>query len=564
MNKKHRKLKKHKNIKTQDLSNSFFNKDSIIYILLFIAVTFVFIARIHLLSFPFERDEGEYALMGKLILDGHAPYTLAYNMKFPGTYYMYALIMTVFGKSIIGVHLGLAFISIFSMLLLFYISKNFVSKIGAVITSATFGIMGTSWTLLGQAAHATHFVTFYALLGIASTFWIYKNKKQNILLYLIPGILFSFSFICKQTGLFFIFIGYTIIIIKYYKTEKNITIIKKLAIFTTGFAVPIIAMFTYFYLFGDFNKFWFWTIEYLQKYGTQIPVSEAFNVFKFSLNSITSNYSSSGYIALWILSLIGIPFIFINKTSKNNKILIISFVFFSLLTIIPGFNFRGHYFITLLPAIGLLVAVFFDYFNNFLINKINRPNLLFITIFIFFLVIYSGIKQNKDFLFNTDTKVSSKNIYGSNPFVESIKIAKFLKNNTTKTDKIAVIGSEPQIYFYADRYPATGYIYTYNLVEIHSFALQMQKEMAHEIEKNKPKYILFIDISLSWLTRPNSEKYIFTWAKQYLDKNYKIIGLIDLVQNKFSSLKVREQLINYQPQSKNVVFIYERVTTNNP
>ncbi len=564
MSKKHRKLKKQKNIKTQDLSHSFFNKDSVIYILLFIAVAFVFIARMHLLSFPFERDEGEYALMGKLILDGHAPYTLAYNMKFPGTYYMYALIMTIFGKSIVGVHLGLAFISIFSMLLLFYISKNFVSKIGAVITAATFGVMGTSWTLLGQAAHATHFVTFYALLGIASVFWIYKNKKQNILLYLIPGILFSFSFICKQTGLFFVFIGYTIIIIKYYKTEKNIIVIKKLAVFTTGFAAPIITMFTYFYLFGDFNKFWFWTIEYLQKYGTQIPVSEAFNVFKFSLNSITSNYSSSGYIALWILSLIGIPFIFITKTSKNNKILIISFVFFSLLTIIPGFNFRGHYFITLLPAIGLLVAVVFDYFNNFLINKINRPNLLFITIFIFFLVIYSGIKQNKDFLFNTDTKISSKNIYGSNPFVESIKIAKFLKNNTTKTDKIAVIGSEPQIYFYADRYPATGYIYTYNLVEIHSFALQMQKEMANEIEKNKPKYILFVDISLSWLTRPNSEKYIFTWAKQYLDKNYKIVGLIDLVQNKFSSLKVRDQLINYQPQSKNIVFIYERVASNMP
>jgi len=564
MSKKHRKLKKQKNIKTQDLSHSFFNKDSVIYILLFIAVAFVFIARMHLLSFPFERDEGEYALMGKLILDGHAPYTLAYNMKFPGTYYMYALIMTIFGKSIVGVHLGLAFISIFSMLLLFYISKNFVSKIGAVITAATFGVMGTSWTLLGQAAHATHFVTFYALLGIASVFWIYKNKKQNILLYLIPGILFSFSFICKQTGLFFVFIGYTIIIIKYYKTEKNIIVIKKLAVFTTGFAAPIITMFTYFYLFGDFNKFWFWTIEYLQKYGTQIPVSEAFNVFKFSLNSITSNYSSSGYIALWILSLIGIPFIFITKTSKNNKVLIISFVFFSLLTIIPGFNFRGHYFITLLPAIGLLVAVVFDYFNNFLINKINRPNLLFITIFIFFLVIYSGIKQNKDFLFNTDTKISSKNIYGSNPFVESIKIAKFLKNNTTKTDKIAVIGSEPQIYFYADRYPATGYIYTYNLVEIHSFALQMQKEMANEIEKNKPKYILFVDISLSWLTRPNSEKYIFTWAKQYLDKNYKIVGLIDLVQNKFSSLKVRDQLINYQPQSKNIVFIYERVASNMP
>jgi hypothetical protein len=56
-----------------------------IYFLLGITILFVLIARIHLLSFPFERDEGEYAYIGKLILEGHPPYTLEYNMKFPGT-----------------------------------------------------------------------------------------------------------------------------------------------------------------------------------------------------------------------------------------------------------------------------------------------------------------------------------------------------------------------------------------------------------------------------------------------------------------------------------------------
>ncbi len=53
-------------------------------------------ARLRLLNFPLERDEGEYAYAGQFILQGIPPYELAYNMKFPGTYLAYAAIMALF------------------------------------------------------------------------------------------------------------------------------------------------------------------------------------------------------------------------------------------------------------------------------------------------------------------------------------------------------------------------------------------------------------------------------------------------------------------------------------
>ncbi len=55
--------------------------------------------RYRLLDMPLERDEGEYAYAGQLILQGIPPYELAYNMKLPGTYYAYALGMAVFGQT---------------------------------------------------------------------------------------------------------------------------------------------------------------------------------------------------------------------------------------------------------------------------------------------------------------------------------------------------------------------------------------------------------------------------------------------------------------------------------
>jgi hypothetical protein len=149
-------------------------------------------------------------------------------------------------------------------------------------------------------------------------------------------------------------------------------------------------------------------------------------------------------------------------------------------------------------------------------------------------------------------------MYRSNPFVESLAVAEFLKQNTDRNDKIAVLGSEPQICFYADRYSATGYIYMYNLCEVHSYALSMQKEMVKEIEISKPKYLLFVNVRISWLVSPNSETFLFKWMDKYVIENYALAGYMDIFPDKISSLKVREQLNNLNPQSKEFISIYER------
>ena len=559
MNKESVKILKNPKKESEIIHTNLFDRDILIYALLGLTILIILIARIHLLSIPFERDEGEYAYMGKLILDGHPPYTLAYNMKLPGTYYIYAIIMAIFGRSIVGVHLGLTCIILASVLLVFLISRNFVSKIGSVISAASFGIIGTSWTLLAQAAHATHFVNFFALLGIYFLLQLYKRKKSKVLMYFLSGFFFSFAFICKQSGLFFMLFGIVVILVKEYKSSPLYSLLKNLLLFSVGFLVPVIIMLLYFYIFGDFGKFWFWTITYLSKYAVHVPISNITAMFNEGVKNITNNFSSVGYIALWIISLVGIPFIFINKYKKRNTIIIFSFLFFSFLTILPGFYFRNHYFITLLPAVGLMIAIFFDFFNNFFIQKQKLPNLVFISLFAFIILAGTGIMANKDYLFKVNPNITCKRIYGSNPFVESMEIAKFLEKNTNNDDKIAILGSEPQICFYANRYSATGYIYTYDLVKIHPYALSMQKDMINEIEINKPKYILFIHVSMSWLLKSNSETFIFRWASKYIDNNYKLVGLMDIFPDRISSLKIGEQLINYHPQSEEFIYIYQKI-----
>src|SRR3954454_20677584 len=80
--------------------------------------------RLRLLDLPLERDEGEYAYAGQLMLQGIPPYKLAYNMKFPGVYAAYALIMWIFGQTSIGIHLGLLIVNVASIVTVFLIARR--------------------------------------------------------------------------------------------------------------------------------------------------------------------------------------------------------------------------------------------------------------------------------------------------------------------------------------------------------------------------------------------------------------------------------------------------------
>ena len=126
-------------------------------ILLALILLLVISVRLRLLSLPLERDEGQSAYIGQLLLKGYAPFELAYNMKFPGTSIMYALIMSVFGQSAAGIHAGLLVINLGTVLLMFLAMRRFLGIEIAVFASACYALFTLSPAVLGSAAHATHF-----------------------------------------------------------------------------------------------------------------------------------------------------------------------------------------------------------------------------------------------------------------------------------------------------------------------------------------------------------------------------------------------------------------------
>jgi hypothetical protein len=140
--------------------SAFAGSDNFYLLAIAIIVAAVSIIRWRLVEMPLERDEGEYAYFGHLILKGITPYKEAYNMKLPGIYYMYALIMAIFGETYKGIHIGCLVMNAGTMILLYYSLKRFFNPMVAVITAGIYGLMALSYNYAAFAAHATHFVVF--------------------------------------------------------------------------------------------------------------------------------------------------------------------------------------------------------------------------------------------------------------------------------------------------------------------------------------------------------------------------------------------------------------------
>jgi hypothetical protein len=176
---------------------------------------------------------------------------------------------------------------------------------------------------------------------------------------------------------------------------------------------------------------------------------------------------------------------------------------------------------------------------------------------LFLVAIFIGVVQYGSFFFRLTPVDACRAMYAYNPFPESIRIAEYIKTHSKREDKIAVLGSEPQIYFYSDRRSATGYIYMYGLMEDQKYALKMQKEMAEEIEKAKPTYLIFVNVLISWMWNERSDRYIFNWFETYCKNQFSLVGIVDMLSYDKTEYRWDQEVHQYSPRSPFFLCIYK-------
>ncbi len=512
----------------------------------------VAVVRLRLADAPLERDEGEYAYAGQLILQGIAPYKLAYNMKFPGTYYAYSLILALFGETARAIHIGLLVVDAATTVVIFFLGRRLLGAFGGAVAAAAFAFLSVDRGTLGVFAHATHFVLLPALGGL----WLVLRacETERAVDLLVAGLLLGVAVIMSQQGAAFVTVGLGFLLWKELRTlgRQPSRVAIRGMLLAAGSVVPFVALCAALAFEGVLGRFWFWTFQYAKNYVSEIPVSAAWPLFANGLRTVALPDEP-----LWMLGAIGLVLLWLVRWTAEVRVFLSGLVVASLLAVSPGFYFRSHYFVLLLPAVALLAGVAVVSIGRLLERVVPASAAQAIPAVAFGAVIAAYVVREQDYLFFVAPREVSKRIFGANPFVDAPDIGRYIRDRTTAQDRIAVLGSEPEIYFHANRKSATGYIYTYALVEQQPFARRMQDEMIREVESAHPAYVVYVAIRTSWLASDYADR-IFTWADRYTQKCYDLVGVGEIHSSSESVLKWDAEATAYVPRSNLLVYTYRR------
>lgn len=508
------------------------------------------IVRVRLLDVPLERDEGEFAYQAQLMLEGVPPYRAAYAMKWPGIYAAYSAFVITFGETTRGVHLGLLLCNIASIVFLYLLARRSCDPITSALAAGWFASLALTPQLLGTTTQAES-VYLPAIQAGAWFVEIYFDSRK--LRYLIVGgLLLGVAITVKQNAAFLVSVLALYFVAREIFGRRGDT--RNVSAMLVGLPVllmlPMVGVVTLCWIAGVHSQFWFWTVTYATDYATQVTPADAWRNWVHIAPRI---FSASKL--LWCLAAAGLVSLTWDRAIRKNSGLWLAWLVGGCFVVLSGFHFRPHYFIPLLPA----VAVFAAYAISSLAQAIygTQPQQLWRAKFVLGLLFYMAVCwSNRHYLFVWHPYQVSRAMYGQNPFIESVQVADYIRLRTGSDDRIAILGSEPQIYFYANRRAASPHIYMYPLMESQPWARAMQRDLIDQLKATTPTYLVVVNSSVSWGRRTNSNTAIVSWLNEFTTEQYRLVGIVDIPLQGPTVYRWGGEIGAYRPESNCWLAIY--------
>jgi 4-amino-4-deoxy-L-arabinose transferase-like glycosyltransferase len=519
-------------------------------LLLLLVMIFSILIRLPYLQVPLERDEGGYAYIAWRMEQGELPYRDIFDNKPPLIYFIYLLIFKVFGYSLGAIHFFLMiWVLAEAVLLYFFCRQLFPEPAIALIAAAIFSLLAGEPGVFGCSANTE---IFMLLPIIGSYIFLLKHEEgQRVKWLVICGLLNGIAFMIKPVGLYN-FAG--IIIYLSYKAFKECglkCLAKKILFLAAGFILMPALLFVYFWSQGAAAEFIYGTfgynLDYLAVGGSwldQEVIMTFWRRFSFILRSD---------LFFWLICLYA--FVSGYRTEKKIFVLLSAWLVMSSLGVAAGKRFFPHYFLQLMPPVAIGAA--------WGLRRLFDSKSLALKLSLISLVIFVPLQGNYQYLFKYTPEEISTKIYTVNPFVEARPIAAYVAAQTSPYDTIAILGSEPEILYYARRKSASKYIYFHHILwrKDPAEVLAAQHEAVREIENNRPRYIIAVNINASVGKHEDTPEYLFAAMRQMIRQEYSVHGYVLMKRGSTSYVFGEEQIRKHaaelrleQPQ----VILYRR------
>jgi hypothetical protein len=441
-----------------------------------------------------------------------------------------------------------------TLAVLFLVARKLLGLHGAALATAAYALMTLSRVYVGLAAQAEHFVMLPALLGI---FMLFRLQKDGRLVdCLAGGCFFGIAFLMKQPGVFFgVFGGLYLVCVSIAGKMGRLRFLMRLGVYSLGCLLPFLSVCLWLKIAGVFPQFWSATVADPLKYENTVTLYDGME----NLNE-ACYYIFNAAPLLWIIAGLGLFCLWhATRIALNTRIFLGGFLVFSFLAVCPGLYFRQHYFIFLAPAIALLAGLAVSCGCRWMAGKSSAPWMCSLPVLLAAVACAQSLYADRAVFFLLPPREACRAWYGKNPFPEALDVAHYIEKNTRKDQCIAVLGSEPEIYFYAHRHSSTSVINTYGLMDGDSaLASKGQEDMIRQIEQNPPEYLVFVAISYSWLRKSDSNPLLFNWLDGYLRQNMQLVGMINFTGPQTTETVWGSDAVT-APFSSDRIDIYKRV-----
>lgn len=447
---------------------------------LLILLFFTFLLRLPSLFEPFTYgDEGIYLTLGQAIRKGLVLYRDIHDNKPPMIYLMAALTGNFSLYRIYYFCWSFITLLVFWQLAKLLLDKN---KKGIILSTALFAVLTSLPFLEGNIANAENFM----ILPIMAGFYLviehlnFLNKKNGLIYFwwFLSGILFSLATLFKIPALFDFAAAF--LLIMFFIERKNYrNLISFLLINLSGFLLPIIISFVYFYLKGSLGQY------FTAAFAQNLPY----------LSSWSDKTKSSGGLPVLLLTRAGIVFLittlffcFRKKISFPVKILTIWFIF-SLFAALLSSRPYPHYLIQVLPSFCLSFGLLLGKKKQF---KAKIIPIIFSAILIFSFISFNFwyypswpyYKNFYQYALRLKTKDNYLNYFS--PQAQTIyETANFIKNHTAIQQKIFIWGNQPSIYALANRLPVGRYTVSYHIIDFNAY-----QETMKNLLTSPPRWII--------------------------------------------------------------------------
>lgn len=478
--------------------------------------------RAPLAAIPLERDEGEYAYIAQRWLDGAVPYQDSFDQKPPGVFVAYAFIMRLVGGSPAAIHWCAQVYALGTLALIFLIGRHLFSPAAGMVAGIFAAFLMADKGVLGNAANTETFMLLPLTAGFLTT--LLSVERQSIRWAIATGVCAGMSVLFKQVAVTsFLFC----LLYMAWASPARFRLIAATVLAAVAVVLPTVA---YFYLKGAIHEFYDCVIGYNIRYTQNVPLDAYPKNFWIHASEILKD----GW-PIYLLAAVGAGAAWAGGSARaqpggRRAVTLLSlWLAFGFVAVVAGGVFRHHYFLQIVPAVAVLAGGGADVvcrpLQRFL--PANAPAELLPTGLAAVCVACGLYAGSYYYTFERSATSKARALYASNPFVESPALGRFLAEHTRPTDTVLVIGSEPQIYYYAHRKCASRYIFIYPLMNGFPDTIERQARFLEDLRENRPRYVIYVTPPVatgSFLFNPGTNRQFLPTVSKQLEADYRFVG----------------------------------------